>query len=147
MPSCGLSADAAEIPIFDFSKFKDEDAAAQELTKYHEEQLRACGLPMSRRNGYTVHDLHKQELYSVQIGQQRCTGGVAAGVLPYAVRPGSAAKLLRIGFLHKQSTDDKAAFLLNNPDPEQVEAPCHSPMNLPLDASLVFDSVPACTAC
>ena len=77
---------------------------------------------MCRQNGYTVHDLHKQELYSVQIGQQRCTGGVDAGVLPYAVRPGSAAKLLRIGFLHKQSTEDKAAFRLSNPDPEQVEA-------------------------
>ncbi|KAL3152605.1 hypothetical protein ABBQ32_001623 [Trebouxia sp. C0010 RCD-2024] len=76
---------AADIPPFDFSKFKDADAAAQEFVKYHEEQLRACGLTMGCRNGYTVHDLHKQKLYSLQIGQRRSTGGVDGGVLPYAV--------------------------------------------------------------
>ncbi|KAL3142200.1 hypothetical protein ABBQ38_002550 [Trebouxia sp. C0009 RCD-2024] len=112
---------AADIPPFDFSKFNDEDAAAQEIMKYHDEQLRACGLPMGCRNGYKVHDLHKQKLYSVQIGQKRCTGGVDGGVLPYAVLPASAAKLLRIGFLHKQSTEDKAAYRLNNPDMKQGE--------------------------
>lgn len=82
---CAVSAGAADIPPFDFSKFKDADAAAQEFVKYHEEQLRACGLTMGCRNGYTVHDLHKQKLYSLQIGQRRSTGGVDGGVLPYAV--------------------------------------------------------------
>ena len=62
------------------------------------------------RSGYQVHDLHKVPLYHVQIGSKRYSGGVDGGVVPYAVRAASAAKLLRIGFEHKQSTQDKATF-------------------------------------
>ena len=72
------------------------------------------------RGGYQVHDLHRVPLYHIQIGSKRYKGGVDGGVVPYAVRAASAAKLLRIGFEHKQSTQDKATFRMNNPQVAQV---------------------------
>lgn len=59
-------------------------------------------------------------MYCVQIGNKRYSGGVDGGVVPYAVRAASAAKLLRIGFVHKQYTQDKATFQMNNPHVSQV---------------------------
>ena len=72
------------------------------------------------RNGYEVHDLHSQPLYRVQIGDTVYSGGVDGGVVPYSVDAESAAMLLRVGFEHKQSTADKAAFCRNNPHLKQV---------------------------
>lgn len=78
----------------------NEDAGTPSFVEYHDQQLQICGVRMS---GYQVHDLHKETLYNVQIGGKRNRGGVDGGVVPYPVRAASAAKLLRIGFEHKQS--------------------------------------------
>ena len=59
-------------------------------------------------------------MYQVEIGNKRYSGGVDGGVVPYAVQATSAAKLLRIGFEHKQSTADKDTFRRNHPDVLQV---------------------------
>ena len=117
--SCG-AADAANTSPFDFSQFVNEDAGTPSFVEYHEQQLQICGVRMGR-GGYQVHDLHKETLYNVQIGGKRYRGGVDGGVVPYPVRTASAARLLRIGFEHKQSTEDKATFRLNNPNVIQVE--------------------------
>ena len=97
----------------------NEDAAAPDFAIYHQRSLQTCGVHMGR-SGYQVHDLHTEPMYRVQIGNKSYTGGVDAGVIPYAVRAASAAKLLRIGFVHKQSTQDQATFQMNNPQMSQV---------------------------
>ncbi|KAL0033397.1 hypothetical protein WJX77_007533 [Trebouxia sp. C0004] len=112
-------AGAGDIAPFDFSKFVNEDAAASTFVEYHKEQLQSCGVRMGR-SGYAVHDLHKAPLYNVQIGGRRYEGGVDGGMVPYTVQAASATKLLRIGFEHKQPTEDKATFRLNNPDVVQA---------------------------
>lgn len=114
------AADAAEIDGFDYSKFENEDAGTPALVEYHKQQLQSCGLSMER-GGYSVLDMHETAVYSVQIGPIKYSGGVDGGVVPFAIRQGSAAKLLRIGFVHKQSSEDKAAFQANNPSETQVE--------------------------
>ena len=97
----------------------DENTGTPDFVKYHEKQLQACGVLMGC-NGYEVHDLHSKSLYSVQIGDTVYSGGVDGGVVPYSVDAASAARLLRVGFEHKQSTSDKAAFRRNNPHMKQV---------------------------
>lgn len=99
----------------------NEDAGAPDFVAYHEKQLQSCGVRMGR-SGYQMHDLHKAPLYRIQVGDKRYTGGLDGGVVPYAVRAASAAKLLRTGFEHKQSTADKATFRMNNPQVSQVGA-------------------------
>ena len=79
----------------------------------------SCGVRMGR-SGYQVHALHKTPMYHVQIGNKRYSGGVDGGLVPYAVRAASAAKLRQIGFEHKQTTADKATFQINNPHVLQV---------------------------
>ena len=103
---------------FDFPQFVDEDAGTPSFVEYHHQQLQACGVRVGR-SGYKVLDLHKTPMYHVEIGNKRYSG-VDGGVVPYAVRAASAAKLLRIGFEHKQSTADKATFQMNRPDVLQV---------------------------
>ena len=49
-------------------------------------------------------DLHETTMYNVQTGSNRYSGGVDGGVVPFAVNPGSAAKLLRNGLVRQQST-------------------------------------------
>lgn len=114
-----------DIDPFDFSQHVDEDAGTPSFVEYHQKQLQICGVRMGR-SGYQVHDLHKTKLYHLQIGGKRYSGGVDGGVVPYAVRAASAAKLLRIGFEHKQSTEDKATFRANNPHLSQVIRGAHS---------------------
>lgn len=97
----------------------DEGAGPPDFVEYHQKQLQSCGVRIGS-SGYQVHDLHETMLYRVQIGNKRYSGGVDGGVVPYAVRAGSAANLLRIGFVHKQSTQDKATFQMNNPHVIQV---------------------------
>ncbi|KAL3147718.1 hypothetical protein ABBQ32_002461 [Trebouxia sp. C0010 RCD-2024] len=109
-----------DIDTFDFSQFVNEDAGTPSFVEYHHNQLQACGVRMGR-SGYKVLDLHKTPMYHVEIGNNRYSGGVDGGVVPYAVRAGSAAELLRIGFEHKQSTADKATFRMNHPDVLQAE--------------------------
>ena len=109
----------SDIDTFDFSQFVDEDAGTPSFVEYHRNQLQACGVRMGR-SGYKVLDLHEDPMYHVEIGNKRYNGGVDGGVVPYAVRAASAAKLLRIGFEHKQSTADKATFRMNHPDLLQV---------------------------
>ena len=109
----------SDIDLFDFSQFMDEDAGTPSFVKYHQKQLQSCGVRMGR-SGYQVHDLHNTPMYHVQIGNKRYSGGVDGGVVPYAVRAASAAKLLGIGFEHKQYTADKATFRMNNPHVLQV---------------------------
>ena len=109
----------SDVDTFDFSQFVDEDAGTPSFVEYHKKQLQACGVCMGR-SGYKVLDLHKTPMYHVQIGSNQYSGGVDGGVVPYAVRAASAAKLLRIGFEHKQSTADKATFRMNHPDVLQV---------------------------
>ena len=87
--------------------------------KYHKKQLQACGVHFGL-NGYEAHDLHTKPLYRVQIGDTTYSGGVDGGVLPYSVDTESAAMLLRVGFEHKQSTKDKAAFRKSNPHLKKV---------------------------
>ncbi|DBA84462.1 TPA: hypothetical protein ACH3X1_006089 [Trebouxia sp. C0004] len=113
-------AGVSDIETFDFSQFVDEDAGTPSFVEYHKKQLQACGVRMGR-SGYKVLDLHKTPMYHVEIGNKRYSGGVDGGVVPYAVRAASAAKLLRIGFEHKQSTADKATFRMNHPDVLQAE--------------------------
>ena len=108
-----------DIDPFDFSQFVDEDAGTPSFVEYHQKQLQTYGVRMGC-SGYQVHDLHKTPMYHVQIGNKRYSGGVDGGVVPYAVRAASAAKLLRIGFEHKQFIADKAALLMNNPHVLQV---------------------------
>ena len=117
-PHCGV-AGVSDINTFDFSQFVDEDAGTPSFVEYHHNQLQACGVRMGR-SGYQVLDLHEDPMYQVEIGNKRYNGGVDGGVVPYAVLAGSAANLLRIGFVHKQSTADKATFRLNHPDVLQV---------------------------
>ena len=107
------------IDPFDYSQFVNEDAGTPDFVAYHQKQLQSCGVRIGR-SGYQVHDLHNTPLYHVQIGNKRYSGGVDGGVVPYAVRAGSAADLLRVGFEHKQSTQDKATFRMNNPHVIQV---------------------------
>ena len=114
-------AGVSDINTFDFSRFVDEDAGTPSFVEYHHNQLQACGVRMGR-SGYKVLDLHKTPMYHVEIGNKRYSGGVDGGVVPYAVRAASAAKLLRIGFEHKQSTADKATFRMNHPDVLQVRS-------------------------
>jgi hypothetical protein len=109
----------SDIDTFDFSQFVDEDAGTPSFVEYHHKKLQACGVRMGR-SGYKVLDLYKTPMYHVEIGNKRYSGGVDGGVVPYAVRAASAAKLLRIGFEHKQSTADKATFRMNHPDVLQV---------------------------
>lgn len=109
----------SDIDTFDFSQFVDENAGTPSFVEYHHQQLQACGVRMGR-SGYKVLDLHKTPMYNVEIGKKRYSGGVDGGVVPYAVRAASAAKLLRIGFEHKQSTADKATFRMNHSDVLQV---------------------------
>ncbi|DBB15509.1 TPA: hypothetical protein ACH3X3_003730 [Trebouxia sp. C0006] len=68
------------------------------------------------RNGYSVLDLHDTPMYKMQLGNKRYSGGVDGGLVPHAIMAASAAKVLRIGFVHKQYTADKATFQSNNPD-------------------------------
>ena len=109
----------SDIDPFDLSQFVDEDAGTPSFIEYHEKQLKSCGVRMGR-SGYQVHDLHKTPMYNVQISNKRYSGGLDGGVVPYAVRAAAAARLLRIGFEHKQSTADKATFWMNNPHVPQV---------------------------
>ncbi|DBA72461.1 TPA: hypothetical protein ACH3X2_010484 [Trebouxia sp. C0005] len=113
-------AGVSDIDTFDFSQFVDEDAGTPSFVEYHHQQLQACGVHMGR-SGYKVLDLHKTPMYHVEIGKKRYSGGVDGGVVPYAVRAASAAKLLRIDFEHKQSTADKATFRMNHSDVLQAE--------------------------
>ena len=113
----------------------DENTGTPDFVKYHKKQLQACGVLMGR-NGYDVHDLHSAPLYKVQIGNRVYSGGVDGGVLPYSVMAESAATLLRVGFEHRQSTADKAAFRRNNPHLKQVREQLE-----PLSCSL------SCSAC
>lgn len=94
------AADAAEIDGFDYSKFENKDAGTPAFVEYHRQQLQSCGLSMER-GGYSVLDMHETAMYNVQIGSNKYLGGVDGGVVPLAVRQGSAAMLLRIGFIHK----------------------------------------------
>ena len=112
-------AGVSDIDPFDFSQFVDEDAGMPSFVEYHQKQLQSCGVHMGR-SGYQVLNLHETPMYHMQIGSKRYSGGVDGGVVPYDVRAASAAKLLRIGFVHKQSTADKATFRMNNPDMLQV---------------------------
>ena len=112
-------AGVIDIGTFDFSQFVNEDAGTPSFVEYHHNQLQACGVRMGR-SGYKVLDLHKTPMYHVEIGNKRYNGGVDGGVVPYAVQAASAAKLLRIGFEHKQSTADMATFRMNHPDVLQV---------------------------
>ena len=109
----------SDIDTFDFSQFVDEDAGMPSFVEYHSKQLQACGVRMGC-SGYKILDLHKTPMYHVQIGSKRFSGGVGGGVVPYAVRVASAAKLLRIGLEHKQFTADKATFQMNHPHVLQV---------------------------
>lgn len=56
---------------------------------------------------------------------KRYSEGVNGGVVRYAVQPASAAKLLRMGFEHRQSTKDTATFWLNNPHVSQMRRGAH----------------------
>ena len=67
-----------------------------------------------------VLDLHDTPMYEMQLGNKRYSGGVNEGIVPYAIMASLAAQVLRIGFVHKQSTADKATFQKNNPDVLQV---------------------------
>lgn len=113
------AAGVNDIDPFDFSHFVDDDAGTLSFVEYHQKQLQSCGVQMGC-GGYQVHDLHKSTLYHVQIGNRRYSGGLDGGVVPYPVRATSAAKLLRIGFEHKQSSQDKATFRINDPHVKQV---------------------------
>ena len=104
----------SDVDTFDFSQFVDEDAGTPSFVEYHQKQLQACGVRMGR-SGYKVLGL-----YHVEIGSKRYRGGVDGGVVPYAIQAASAAKVLRIGFEHKQSTADKATFRMNHPEVLQV---------------------------
>ena len=128
LPISSGTAGASDIEPFDYSQYANEDAGTPDFVVYHQKQLQSCGLHMGR-DGYEVSDLHETPLYRVQLGGKRYSGGVDGGVVPYAVLPESAAKLLRIGFVHKQSSQDKATFHKNNPDVLQVRNPsvCASP--------------------
>lgn len=128
LPISSGTAGASDIEPFDYSQYANEDAGTPDFAVYHQKQLQSCGLHMGH-DGYEVSDLHETPLYRVQIGDKRYSGGVDGGVIPYAVLPESAAKLLRIGFVHKQSSQDKATFCKNNPDVLQVRNPsvCASP--------------------
>ncbi|DBA98726.1 TPA: hypothetical protein ACH3X1_014499 [Trebouxia sp. C0004] len=113
-------AGVSDIDTFDFSQFVDEEAGTARCVEYHQKQLQSCSVHMGR-SGYKVLDLHDTPMYHMQTGSKRYSGGVDGGVVPYAVRAASAAKLLRIGFVHKQSSADKATFRLNNPNVFQAE--------------------------
>lgn len=112
-------AGVSDIDPFDFSQFVDEDAGTPSFVEYHQKQLQACGVHMGR-NGYSVLDLHDTPMYKMQLGNKRYSGGVDGGLVPHAIMAASAAKVLRIGFVHKQYTADKATFQSNNPDVLQV---------------------------
>ena len=133
------TAGASDIPPFDFSQYMDEEAGSPHFLEYHQEQLQACGLNIGR-NGYwllDLQDLHEGPLYDVKIGERQYYGGVDVGVVPHAVRPASAAKLLRVGFLHKQSTQDKAAFRVKFPNVLPVRILAHNVAMLALLLLLV----------
>lgn len=83
------------------------------------EILQICGVNMGR-NEYQVLNLRGEPMYQVQIGDKTYSVGVDGGVVPHAVRTASAADVLRIGFQHKQSTQDRAIFQTNNPNMSQV---------------------------
>ena len=106
---------------FDYSEFETEDEGTPKFLEYHQRQLDACGVRMGR-SGYQVHDLHEATLYHVQIGDKKYSGGIDGGVLPFAVRAASATNMLRIGFEHKQSTEDKATFQIKYPHVAQVRS-------------------------
>ena len=95
---------------------------------------------MACRSGYEVHDLHSEPLYRVQIGDTAFSGGVDGGVVPYSVLAESAALLLRVGFVHKQSTADTAAFRRNNPHLRQVQEKL-SPLLCSLSGSVCLDNL------
>ena len=97
----------------------DENTGTPDFVKYHKKQLQAHGVPFGH-SGYAVHDLHSKPLYRVRIGDKIYSGGVDGGVVPYSVDAESAAMLLRVGFEHKQSTADKAAFQKSNPHLNKV---------------------------
>ncbi len=109
----------SDIDPFDFSQFANEATGTPSFVEYHQKQLQLCGVHVGR-NGYSVLDLHDTQMYKMQLGHKRYSGGVDGGVVPYAVMAASAAKVLRLGFVHKQSTADKATFQKNNPDMLQV---------------------------
>ncbi len=113
------TAGVSDIDPFDFSQFVNEDAGTPSFVEYHQKQLQSCGVHMGR-NGYSVLDLHDTPMYEMQLGNKRYSGGVDGGVVPYAIMAASAAQVLRIGFVHKQSSADKATFQKNNPDMLQV---------------------------
>ena len=113
-------AGVSDVDTFDFSQFVDENAGTPSFVEYHHKQLQACGVRMGR-SGYKVLDLHKTPMYHVEIGSKRYRGGVDGGVVPYAIQAASAAKVLRIGFEHKQSTADNATFRMNHPEVLQVK--------------------------
>ncbi|KAL0032579.1 hypothetical protein WJX77_009005 [Trebouxia sp. C0004] len=113
-------AGVSDIDTFDFSQFVDEDAETPSFVEYHQKSLQACGVCMGR-SGYKVLDLHKTSMYHMKIGRKRYRGGVDGAVVPYDVRAASAAKVLRIGIEHKQSTADKATIRMKHADVLQAE--------------------------
>ena len=114
-------AGVACIEPFDYSEFETKDKGTPKFLEYHQKQLEACGARMGR-SGYQVHDLRDTTLYHVQVGDKRHSGGIDGGVLPFAVRVASATNMLRIGFVHKQSTEDKAVFQTKYPHAAQVRS-------------------------
>ena len=111
--------EAAVNKAFPFEDYPDENAAAQDLKRYHEEHLRLHGIKLGR-GGFAVKDLHKQYPLHFTHGCTVYKGGVDAALVPFGVHEASAHQVMRIGWEHKQSSRAKLIFQLQHPDRPQV---------------------------
>ena len=105
-----------EADVFDYSQWPAENIASTALIEHHKQQLAKFGVQLGR-GGYAVLDLHsEQSLFKVQVGCKIYKGGVDAGVVPYGTRRGSAARMLRAAWEHKQGAADKGDYALSHPE-------------------------------
>ena len=61
-----------------------------------------------------MHDLHKKTLYDLEVDGKKHSCGVDGALTPFSILPSSARCMLRIGFKHQQSTQDRDAYPARN---------------------------------
>ena len=89
---------------FDWSRYDNENLAAEPLVDHHKLQLAKFGLKIGK-GGYSVLDLHKKkELCKVELQKMVYRGGVDAAVVPHSVAEESAGGMLRAAFEHNRPT-------------------------------------------
>ena len=94
-----------DVELSDHRQLPDEDTGTPAFLEYHRRQLQQCGVQLAP-GGFKLHDLHKETLNRIAAGGKKYRHAVV-GLTPHSVMPSSAGWVLRLGFVHKQSTLDR----------------------------------------